>query len=101
MTIFDPGDQAHRRQVMKDDALARHPSQQPPAPTTYHQLAQRPRADQAKPDAGPLHYPAQPASSPWSGDPTGIEPPLGVAIDEMEPTGTAAEVAKSLRERGS
>ena len=43
-------------------------------------------------------YPKQNNASPWSGggaDP-GIEPPTGVAIDAMEPTGEAHEIEKSL-----
>ena len=43
-----------------------------------------------------VEYPRLPASSPWSGDPVGIEPPTGVAIDHMKCTGTPAEQAASL-----
>jgi hypothetical protein len=40
--------------------------------------------------------PKLPESSPWAtDDPTGVEPPLGFSVDEMQPTGTPVEVAKS------
>lgn len=48
-------------------------------------------------DASP-QMPKLPASSPWS-DPANWGPPepsLGFSIDEMQPTGTPAEVEKSL-----
>jgi hypothetical protein len=38
-------------------------------------------------------YPAGPA---WTRDQVGIEPPLGVAIDDLEPTGNAHEIEHSL-----
>ena len=41
-------------------------------------------------------YPAQPESSPFAADPTGVEPPLGYAIDEQAPVGEAGEIAASL-----
>ena len=40
--------------------------------------------------------PTQPASSPWHHDPVPIEPPLGINIDAMEPTGTAQEIERSI-----
>jgi hypothetical protein len=33
--------------------------------------------------SSPQSYPKLPPSSPWSNDPVGPEPPLGVAIDHM------------------
>jgi hypothetical protein len=47
-----------------------------------------------------VEYPRLPASSPWSGVGPQVpnEEPLGVAIDQQECTGTAAEVAASLDE---
>jgi hypothetical protein len=47
-------------------------------------------------------YPRQDSASPWSGggaDP-GVEAPLGVAIDEMEPTGEQFEVDRSIADLG-
>jgi hypothetical protein len=81
MTAYDPGTQAERRTIIKEEARLR-PGDRPP--TTYHQLSQRPQAeDLPKSDVSPLHYPAQPASSPWSSDPVPAEPPLGYAIDDI------------------
>ena len=37
------------------------------------------------------HYPRLPEGS-WSHDPTGVEPPLGYAIDALEPTGNPHEI---------
>lgn len=51
----------------------------------------------AIPVTGVPTIPTLPASSPWSvPDPTGIEPPLGVDIGAMEPTGTEQEIQRSL-----
>lgn len=49
-----------------------------------------------RPVVGVPIYPALPASSPWHCDPIGIEPPLGIDVNAMEPTGTEIEIAKSL-----
>jgi len=46
--------------------------------------------------SGPVAYPTLPASSPWHHDPVPASEPLGFPIDQMEPTGEAFEVAKSL-----
>lgn len=46
--------------------------------------------------SSPISYPAQPPSSPWACDPLPPEPPLGFAIDAMEPTGEKFEVAASI-----
>jgi hypothetical protein len=44
-------------------------------------------------------YPHLPASSPWAGpDLVGVEPPLGVEINALEPVGEPHEVAASLGE---
>jgi hypothetical protein len=45
--------------------------------------------------AASLNYPAGPS---WTHDPTGIEPPLGVDVNELRPTGEPHEVIKSLGE---
>jgi hypothetical protein len=44
-----------------------------------------------------VRYPRQPASSPWSSDISGVEPPLGVDLSYVEPCGTPQEVEESLR----
>lgn len=43
-----------------------------------------------------VEYPRLPASSPWASDPVPPEEPTGVAVDALEPCGTAAEIAASL-----
>jgi hypothetical protein len=48
----------------------------------------------AKPTIG---VPELPAASPWSRDPVGIEPPLGIDVNAMEPVGEHHEVERSLR----
>jgi hypothetical protein len=95
MTQYNPGDQSERARVMQDEAKLRQGDR---PPTTYYQLSQRPQAeDLPKPS---LAVPMLPPTSPWSGATgPGTEPPLGYAIDDVEPCGTAAEIAKSLRER--
>jgi hypothetical protein len=42
--------------------------------------------------------PEQPATSPWSRDPVGREPPLGIDVNAVEPVGEAHEIEASLRE---
>src|SRR6202042_2564080 len=39
-----------------------------------------------------VHYPPGPT---WTRDQVGLEPPLGVAIDDLEPTGNAHEIEHS------
>jgi hypothetical protein len=97
MSQFDPGDMKTKREVLENEKRLRHPSHEPPKTTTYFELQrQQNERELAKPET---KYPAQPPTSPWAGDPAGIEPPLGVAIDDQEVTGTPTEVAKSLREK--
>jgi hypothetical protein len=43
-----------------------------------------------------VRYPKQPATSPWSSDLSGVEPPLGVDLGYVEPCGTPKEVEESL-----
>jgi hypothetical protein len=77
--------------------------------TTYHQLANVDVSLGGRFAAGgevsgaeeATRYPAQPESSPWAADPTGVEPPLGYAIDEQAPVGEFAEIAASLDRLGS
>jgi hypothetical protein len=38
-----------------------------------------------------VKYPKQPEGSPWASDPIGAEPPLGIDINAMEPTGEVHE----------
>ncbi len=92
MMIYDEGTQAEKRAILQAETRRLRPSQQPPAATTYFER-QRQQDDQAaeKAEASPLTYPSLPASSPWASNAWGEEPPLGIAIDDMEPTGTAAE----------
>jgi len=44
------------------------------APLSYYELAKRQQPDQGPPTT---EVPAQPATSPWSGDPVPAEPPVG------------------------
>ena len=73
-------------------------------PTTLHAMANLDtsldgrfgKADRVSGDAPTVDYPRLPASSPWACDPIGLEPPLGIEVDALEPTGTPAEVAASF-----
>jgi hypothetical protein len=56
------------------------------APRTYFEVEQRKLEELSKKNPAPSGVPRQPASSPWHHDPTGIEPPLGYAIDDLPPT---------------
>jgi len=47
---------------------------------------------------GATPVPSYPAAAPWSVDPCGTEPSLGVDVNEMQPTGEPHEIAKSLGE---
>jgi len=86
--------QAERRRVMANDRKVM---------ASYHSVAQ----SSANEDRGgrfafsgslttvvgssPIHYPAQPAHSPWHHDACPPEPPLGLSADEMEPVGEPFE----------
>ena len=41
-------------------------------------------------------YPRLPNGSPWAGDAVGLEPPLGFSVNDLEPSGEAYEVERSL-----
>jgi hypothetical protein len=41
--------------------------------------------------SAPIAYPRQPQNSPWASDPLPPEPPLGIDINAMEPTGEVHE----------
>jgi hypothetical protein len=47
---------------------------------------------------GSTPVPRYPAGPNWSADPTGVEPPTGIAIDQMDPVGETFEVERSLCE---
>jgi hypothetical protein len=69
--------------------------------TTYHQLANADLEDQggrfaAERSSSPT-YPSQPPESPWSGDPSRIEPALGIDVNALDPVGEAFEIEQSLR----
>ena len=46
---------------------------------------------------GVTPVPRQPPNSPFAGDPTGVEPPLGYDINSMTPVGTPSEVQASIK----
>lgn len=48
-----------------------------------------------------VRYPRQPSTSPWSSDISGVEPPLGVDLEYVEPCGTPAEVEESIANASS
>src|SRR5262249_36610096 len=94
---------ADRRDVLENDRRIRKG-------TTFHQIAMG-EADAVTGRYGAIsrthvtgaagpEYPTL-QSGPWASD-AGVpaEPPLGVAIDQMEPVGTQAEIEQSLGEVG-
>jgi len=89
-TIYDPGDQAEKKNILASEAKLRHPSHEPPTPTTYSEIANRPLADLPKPSNT---VPPLPPSSPWSADPvpderlidgSGEGDRFGVPIDQVQ-----------------
>jgi hypothetical protein len=94
--------QAEKRDVLRNERALRPGDY---APTTMHDRAKagleldtpggRYRAEQTISGAAPtVDYPK--ASPPWSADGVGVEPPLGYSVNDLPPTGTAAEVERSL-----
>ena len=94
MLFDDKGiSQKEKREVLRNDRRVREAA-------TYHSVAQASVDDerggryategskQTVIGASPILYPTQPANSPWHHDPVPDEPPLGYAIDEMEPSPT-------------
>jgi hypothetical protein len=95
MTVFDQGSQKERREII-EQAAKPHPSQTAREPSTHFEVASQPNPTKPYEPRPSLDMPRLPASSPWSSS-GGTEPPLGYRIDDLEPTGTPAEVAESMR----
>lgn len=96
----NPATQDEKVEVLRNEAALRAGDR---APTTLHALA---GVDQALESGGRFKsevlivgatpapaYPA--AASPWSGPQVGLEPSTGLAIDAVEPVGTAKEIEAS------
>jgi len=87
--------QAERRAVLKNEHDA----------STFHEFAHDDGGGGGFKNQTPRHVvgstpvPQYPAGPDWSADLTGVEPPLGMRIDEMIPAGEPHEVAKSADER--
>ena len=43
-----------------------------------------------------VRYPRLPSSSPWASDPVPVEPPLGIDVNALEPTGELHELVGPL-----
>jgi hypothetical protein len=90
-------EQKERREIIRSERL--RPGDQPA--TTFHALANLDTSPGGRFAAGGyvsgsepvVNYPAGPA---WTRDLVGLEPSLGVAIDQMEPCGEAFEIERSL-----
>jgi hypothetical protein len=98
-------EQADRLEVLRNDRLARLDYLKPKETSTYHQQAQTSEvggrfASQNKPIVSgaqaTVQYPRQPANSPWAQPDAGIEPPLNVDLNYVEPCGTEAEIRASI-----
>lgn len=93
-------EQKERREVLRQDQLRPGDSE----PTTFSALAGLDTSLGGRFAPGgyvggserTTDYPRLPEGSPWAGDPVGLEPSLGYSVDDLEPTGTAAEVERSL-----
>jgi hypothetical protein len=102
-----PGPSHHKEQAERRDVLRNEQKLRPGdhEPTTFSALAGLDTSLDGRFAPGgyvsgseqATEYPRLPEASPWSGsvDP-GVEQPLGVSIDQLEPTGTAAEIEHSL-----
>src|SRR5215469_2553407 len=88
--------QSVRRAVLKNEREA----------STYHQFATgqadpvRDRFEEINKSSvtGTIQAQRYPKGADWCVDSVGVEPPLGVAIDQMEPVGEPHETAASLAE---
>ena len=94
----DPESQAVRRATLRNDRLVREQ-----AGTLYsHAISEanegagRFTAQSRATVVGATAAPAPVAAPNWAHDPSGPEPPLGVDINALEPTGTPTEIAQSL-----
>jgi hypothetical protein len=83
--------QAEKKQVLRDTMHARAMAE------FSLEQAGRHAKQSSVIGTGAPNYPAGPA---WTNDPTGVEPPLGVDVNQIEPVGEPLEVAKSLEELG-
>jgi hypothetical protein len=106
MTTSREEEQRTRRETLRNDALVRKQDQT----TTYfgmNELASPTEGGRFKTDTILTGREAVPEvapmpSGPWSTpDPVGQEPPLGLAVDAMEPVGEAFEVERSLLDAGA
>jgi hypothetical protein len=90
----DETSQHERRAVLESERDA----------STFHQFAHDDDGGGRFKNQTPRHVvgstpsPQYPAGPNWSADPTGVEPPLGVSINEMTPAGESFEIEKSLAE---
>jgi hypothetical protein len=89
--------QKEKRQVMGDDRAS-----------TYYQqaiadagveLGRFKHLRNASVTGATVQVPKLPSSSPWSSDPVPNEEPLGFSVDQLEPTGTNAEIEQSVQPR--
>jgi hypothetical protein len=103
-SFFNPATWREKAEELRNRQRLR----EPPAPSCYHQMARHGVDLTLTGEGSPAGYVAgsepfvrYPASGYSGGPQPGLEPPLGVEIDQQEPTGTFAEVQRSLEEFAS
>jgi hypothetical protein len=102
MSFFNPATWLEKAEQLR---LERQRREEPPAPSTFFQMANA-GVDLSLDGgqsaggyvAGSEPFVRYPASGYSGGPQPGLEPPLGVEIDQKEPTGTPSEVARSIGE---
>jgi hypothetical protein len=105
MSFYNPSTWEERAEQLRNEKRLR---EEPPAPSSYHAMARHGvdltltgEGSSAGYVAGSEPFVRYPASGYSGGPQPGLEPPLGVEIDQQEPTGTFAEVARSIEEFAS
>jgi hypothetical protein len=90
--------QSERAQVLENERRARRDTMHNRAMAEFSlEQAGRHAKQSTVIGTGAPNYPAGPN---WSINPTGVEPPLGWDVNQIEPVGEPLEVAKSLNELG-
>jgi hypothetical protein len=91
--VSNDSSQAERRQILKDTLHGRALAEQD---MVGGRFAAREKSTVV--GAGQVAYPQLPETSPWHHDPVPDEPPIGIDVNAVEPTGTHAEIEQSLCE---
>jgi hypothetical protein len=94
----DPLSQSEKRQTLLNDVRAREQGSTYMEQTNDLDLGGRFTGQTPQTVVGASPVPQYPQGPAWSIDPTGQEPPLGVDVNQMQPTGEPHEIINSLGE---